>query len=112
MAKGYGDAIALLEFGKQIGMTMAKAEQKPQKTPSPKKEKIPTFEEMWIEEKKRRDQFDAFMKMMQKQNAEEPKKEEKKKSGISERDMVIFLMAFSPIIGAIALGIMRSVLGL
>lgn len=114
MARGYAEALALVEAGKQIGLTMAKPaeDKKPQRTSPDKKPKPPSFEEMWIEEKKRRDQFDAFMKMMVKQNAEEPKKDGDKKNKISDIDKVVFLMLASPFVGILALGLLKSVLQL
>lgn len=117
MARGYAEALALVEAGKQIGLTMAKpAEEKrphrAERTDRTEKKKLPSFEEMWIEEKKRRDQFDAFMAMMKKQNAEDPKKDGDKKNKLSDIDKVVFLMLASPFIGAAALGFLKTVLQL
>ena len=73
MAKGYAEALALVEVGKQMALTMMKPEdKKPHRTE--KEKKPPSWEQLWLEEQQRRAKFDDFMKVMKKQMAEEPKK--------------------------------------
>lgn len=99
MAKGYGDVLALVEIGKQIGMQMAKAEEKkPEKTKPEKKEKPPSWEQLWLEEQQRRAKFDDFMKVLKKQLAEDPKKEDdKKKIPWTVDNIALLLLAIVPL---------------
>lgn len=76
MAKGYAEALALVEVGKQMALTMMKPEdKKPQRTE--KEKKPPSWEQLWLEEQQRRAKFDEFMKVLKKQMADEPKKNDK-----------------------------------
>lgn len=97
MAKGYGEAMALLEAGKQIGMAMAKADEpkRPQRTE--KKEKPPSWEQLWQEEQQRRDKFDNFMKVLKKQMAEEKKEEKKPPFGLDVDKVALLLLAMVPL---------------
>lgn len=113
MAKGYAEALALVEAGKQIGMTLVKAadEKKPERTRPEKKEKPPSWQQLWLEEQKRRDEFDAMMKVVKKQLAEDPKKDDdKKKDKVSDTDKIVFLMLISPFLGAFSLGLLKWML--
>lgn len=63
------DPIQLINFG----MEMGKKRDDPPKTRE-RKDKPKTWQELWLEEQKRRAEFDDAMKMLKKQMAEEPKK--------------------------------------
>lgn len=110
MAKGYAEALALVEAGKQIGMTLVKAadDKRPERSKPEKKEKPPSWEQLWLEEQQRRAKFDDFMKVMKKQLADEPKKDDNKK--ISDTDKIVFLMLISPLLGALSLGLLKALL--
>lgn len=98
MAKGYGEAMALIEAGKQIALTAMKAEmerEKPKRTPE-KKEKPPSFDELWQQEKKRRDAFDAWMKDVKKIMAED-KKDDKKKPWEDVDKVALLLLGILPL---------------
>lgn len=105
MSKGYSEALALIEAGKQMALGAPK--EKPMRTR--KEPPAPTLEDLWVAEHKRREGFDAFMKMQKKMNAEEPKKEEKK--GLKLEHIAMFLIATSPITGPLYVWWFRSLLG-
>lgn len=92
MAKGYAEALALVEAGKQIGISLAKSEEPKKRTTPEKKEKPPSWEQLWLEEQQRRAKFDDFMKVLKKQLAEEPKKDEKKSILNMDVDKVALLL--------------------
>lgn len=72
MAKGYTEALALIEAGKQMALSHRT---RPREEKNEKKEhKKPSLEELWVEEHARRERFDAFMKIQKKIVHEDDKK--------------------------------------
>lgn len=98
MAKGYGEAMALLEAGKQIGIAIATKDEPKRHQRSEKKEKPPSWEQLWLDEQQRRAKFDDFMKVLKKQLAEEPKK---KKWDWDVDRVALLLLAIVPLNWAI-----------
>lgn len=95
MAKGYAEALALVEAGKQIGLTLANKEDKPKRTTPEKKEKPPSWEQLWLEEQQRRAKFDDFMKVLKKQLADD--KKDDKKWNLSVDHIALLLLAIVPL---------------
>lgn len=109
MSKGYSEALALIEAGKQMAIG-ALTKDKPMRSKPEDKKKPPTLEDLWVEENARRAKFDAFMNMQKKMNAEE-KKDDKKESVFSLRNIALFLIATSPITGPLYVWWFRTLLG-
>lgn len=98
MAKGYAEALALVEAGKQIGLTLAKQVEDPKRRPerSEKEKKPPSWEQLWLEEQQRRAKFDDFMKVLKKQLTED-KKEDKKHWWNDVDKVALLLLAIVPL---------------
>lgn len=90
MAKGYGEAMALIETGKQLALAAMVKPEKEKRTVPEKKEKPPSWEQLWLEEQQRREKFDAFMKVLKKQLTDE--KKEDKKHWMQDVDKVALLL--------------------
>lgn len=98
MSKGYASALALIEAGKQMALG---AKKEPMRT---ERKKEPDILAMLEAKRREYEQFKLFVEQQGKLNKPDEKKKEPK---ISERDVLLLLMALSPIIGAVALHILR-----
>jgi hypothetical protein len=93
MAKGYAEALALIEAGKQMALAAKPEDKRPQRTD--KEKKPPSWEQLWLEEQQRRAKFDDFMKVLKKQLAEEPKKKGILSWGVDQ--VALLLLAIVPL---------------
>lgn len=97
------DIVPLLNWMTANNVFKKEDGKKPQQTE--RKEKPKSFEDMWMEEKKRRDAFDAFAKMQDKLN----KKEDDKPKGLLSRvdHIALFLLGMMPINWLVAYMLIR-----
>ena len=96
MAKGYAEALALIEAGKQMAMAMKP--ERPERTPRDKKDK--EIDVLALLEQKRREYLALknFVDEQAKLNKPDEKKEDKKKKWFEEVDKVaLFLLATMPV---------------
>jgi hypothetical protein len=100
MGKGYGEALALLEFGAKLGRDAKDERTKLPRTREPK-EKKDDLDLLALLEKKRRE-YEAvkqFVNDQVKLNKPEEKKDDKdkkKESPFSERNIALFLLGITP----------------
>ena len=103
----YGEVLALLDYGRKLGQEVADKDKKPQQT---KKEKEPDIFELVAKKRKELAQLEAVASDLGKLYKKEEKKEDKK--GWSERNIALFLIASSPVLGPFYVWWFRLMMGI
>lgn len=91
MSKGYGEALALIEAGKQMALTSIK-DAKPQRTET-KKEKPLDLAQLIAQKRKELAEYEQAIKDLEKMS----KKEEKKKDGWDSDKIAMLLLTLMPL---------------